>query len=241
MREGHESRADDRDPPPESPEFRGWYDHTDTGQGRRRPWDGQADGQTDEDQARFLGAAALRGWDGTASDRGEWAPDQIRELDVAALRALPTRHETVAEPRMAWVPVDGDFIQPTADVHGEPFKDGSDPARYATDLAALQADKAAHQTVDTVDPRHVGDYRIRLTEDPTTGVLTVTDGRHRIEAARSSGVPQVLAEVTVLRSEPVRDPAARGWWETSGSVASDGTDFPLPTDALRRTKESDDD
>ncbi|RBY74802.1 hypothetical protein DQ239_18590 [Blastococcus sp. TF02-09] len=167
-----------------------------------------------------LGGVAVRAADAQPppgeSVRHEWAERQLADLDLEALRRTGIGPGRFSEARITWVPVD--LIEATDEVRGEPFKGGEPTSGYAAELARLHAEREARSTLGSVDPRHVGDHRIRLCENPDTGLLSVTNGRHRVEAAREAGIPAVLAEVLVLREtatpddgERQRRPPGNGW------------------------------
>ena len=119
------------------------------------------------------------------------------DLDIEQLRREPSAREHFSDPRIGWARLDQ--IESTEQIRGEPFKDGTDSVAYVAEVAALYEGHAAGSTPGERDPRLTGDHRIRLCEDPQTGVLTITNGRHRIQAAREAGLPAVVAEVVVAR------------------------------------------
>ncbi|MGY1774078.1 hypothetical protein [Blastococcus sp. SYSU D00813] len=148
-----------------------------------------------------LGALAVGAVSREAGDyeADSWPADRIKDLDVDELRRTGGGPGRFSERRMAWVPLE--MVGPTDEVAGEPFKSGEPTRPYAEGLAALYAERGAHPTVDSVDPRMVGDRGVRLCEAEGTGLLDVTFGRHRVQAARELGLPAVLAEVEVFRTE----------------------------------------
>ena len=137
---------------------------------------------------------------GEAGEGDRWPADEIADLhlDLDRLRRTGDGPGRFSERRTAWVPVD--LIVSTEEVAGEPFRQG-DAATYVAELGPLYAARAEHRTLDSVDPRHTGSAGIRLAEEEGGGVLGVTFGRHRVQAAREAGIPAVLAEVQVLRAD----------------------------------------
>lgn len=137
----------------------------------------------------------------------EWRNNEIRDLTsdaVEHLRETAPDGRAFSESRMAWVPVDA--IDATDEVQGEDFKGGERKDDYVQSLTDLHAERDSHRDLESVDPRFVGDYRIRLCEDPESGAFTITDGRHRIQAAREAGIDAVPADVVVAAKPPAELP-----------------------------------
>lgn len=144
----------------------------------------------------------------------------VPDLDTERLRREPSAREHFSDPEIAWVPLDQ--IETTEQVRGEPFKDGTDRAAYAAEVTESLERHDAGAPVG-IDPRLTGDHRIRLCEDPDSGVLTVTNGRHRIQAAREAGLRAVVAEVVVARRPEARPGALPGWAEGRAGDVTFGT------------------
>lgn len=157
-------------------------------------------------EAADLGRIALRGAE--LDERADGAVDvreiprvpDVSDLDLDSLRRSDAALDRFSDPHVCWVPLE--LVQSTSEVSGEPME-GDRDAYTAMLAGAYEAHEAGQEP--QLDARLTDWDRIRLCENPDTGVLEVTGGRHRIEAAREAGIPAVVAEVRVLRQEWLRD------------------------------------
>lgn len=156
-------------------------------------------------EAGDLGRIALRGAElddrtgGAADVRDVPRVPDVPDLDLDTLRRADASLDRFSDAHVCWVPLDR--VESTAAVRGEPM-DGDRDAYTAMLADACEAHEAGREP--QLDARLTGWDRIRLCENPDTGVLEVTGGRHRIEEAREAGIPAVVAEVRVLREEWLR-------------------------------------
>ena len=156
--------------------------------------------------AADLGRIAVRGAElderagGGAEVRDVPRVPDVADLDLDTLRRADATLDRFSDPHVCWVPLE--LVEATSDVRGEPM-DGDREAYTAMLTEVHQAHEAGLQP--ELDARLTDWDRIRLCENPDTGALEVTGGRHRIEAAREAGIPAVVAEVRVLREEWLRD------------------------------------
>lgn len=139
--------------------------------------------------------------EGPTETTAPWPPDAIRDNDWDGLRQLERDGFRFSEHRMMWVDVDDPRLESSEHVRGERFKGGEATDGYKRDAAELYSRRDELTSLDDVDPRHTGDERIRI-EEAEDGSLTITNGFHRIQAAREAGVPAVLADAVAFRGDP---------------------------------------
>lgn len=142
--------------------------------------------------------------DGMGETPEPWQTTEIRDNDWDGLRQLDREGSPFSEHRMMWVDVDDPRLESSEHVRGETFKGGESPDSYKRDIAALYERRDELTEVGDVDPRHTGDHKIRI-EETEEGELTITNGYHRVQAAREAGVPAVLADASAFRGRGDRD------------------------------------